>query len=142
VRFASAGHPSPFRAQRENRTVKPLFERLQGNPALGLLPEATYQQWTQPIKAGDVFVLFTDGVHEAYNDQGEEFGLERVQKTIHEQLRNKDSDLPTAIVTELLRFIAPAQPADDICIVALEVKATPLAEQVTSGQIAETKKTS
>jgi serine phosphatase RsbU (regulator of sigma subunit) len=80
-------------------------------------------------------------VHEAYNDQGEEFGLQRMQRTIREQLRSRDSDLPAAIVTELLRFIAPAQPADDICIVALEVKAAAVAEQAPSAELARTTKT-
>jgi sigma-B regulation protein RsbU (phosphoserine phosphatase) len=120
--FASAGHPSPFRAHQESNTVEPLLETLHGNPALGFLANASYQQWTLPISPGDVFVLFTDGVHEAYRHDGEEFGLERMRKIIREQLLQPQPEIPTAIVAELQQFIAPAHPADDICIVSLEVK--------------------
>ena len=120
VRFASAGHPAPFVARRSTGEVEELIQHLHGNPALGILAETTYQQWTQPVKPGDVFILFTDGVHEAYNCDGEEFGLERVRKVIREQMGEFEPDIPAAIVAALLRFIAPAVPADDICIVALE----------------------
>lgn len=120
VRYASAGHPSPFLARRSTGEVKELVEHLQGNPALGILAETTYQQWSKPVQAGDVFVLFTDGVHEAYNCAGEEFGLERVRNVIRQQITEFEPDIPAAMVAALQRFIAPAVPADDICIVALE----------------------
>lgn len=120
VRYASAGHPSPFMARRNTGEVKELVEHLQGNPALGILAETTYQQWSKPVQAGDVFVLFTDGVHEAYNCAGEEFGLERVRSVIRQQITEFEPDIPAAMVAALQRFIAPAVPADDICIVALE----------------------
>lgn len=120
VRYASAGHPSPFLARRSTGEVTELVQHLQGNPALGILGETSYQQWSQPVQRGDVFVLFTDGVHEAYNCAGEEFGMERVRKVIREQMGDFEPDIPAAIVAELQRFIAPAVPADDICIVALE----------------------
>jgi len=123
VCFASAGHPSPFVAERSNGNVSPLFEHLQGNPALGIFPEGTYQQWNRLLKGGELFVLFTDGVHEAYNEAGEEFGLDRVRDTIRRQLSRADADVPSAIVSEVQRFIAPAAPADDICIVTFEVTA-------------------
>jgi serine phosphatase RsbU (regulator of sigma subunit) len=128
VRYAAAGHPSPFIANRGNGEVRQLFPHLHGNPALGLFANAEYQQWTLGVQAGDVFVLFTDGVHEAYNEAGDEFGLEQVRKVIQDQLHRPDTDIPAAIVTELKRFIAPSPPADDICIVALEVNAAAVPE--------------
>jgi serine phosphatase RsbU (regulator of sigma subunit) len=123
VCYASAGHPSPFVASRSDGQVKPLIDRLQGNPALGILTAVTYQQWAFALQGGELFILFTDGVHEACNEAGEEFGLERVRETIQQQL-DQSADVPAAIVGEVQRFIAPSQPADDICIVAFEVKAT------------------
>jgi phosphoserine phosphatase RsbU/P len=119
--YASAGHPSPFVAERTGGDISPLIETLQGNPALGIFADAAYQQWTRPLQAGEMYVLFTDGVHEAYNEAGEEFGLERVRETIRRQLHDSEADMPTAIVNEVQRFIAPAAPADDICIVTFEV---------------------
>lgn len=122
--FASAGHPSPFVAAKWDKQAVPLIENLQGNPALGIFPEGSYQQWTRPLRGGELYVLFTDGVHEAYNEAGEEFGLDRVRETIQRQLDCPDADVPAAIVADVQHFIAPAAPADDICIVAFEVRAT------------------
>jgi len=133
--YASAGHPSPFIAKKGNGDVLPLIEHLQGNPALGILPEATYQQWTRPLQDGELYVLFTDGVHEAYNESGEEYGLDRVREVILTQLGQENADVPTAIVADVQQFISPALPADDICIVAIEVTANRPASNV--GPIAE-----
>jgi len=103
---------------------------LQGNPALGIFAEGSYQQWSRPLHDGELYVLFTDGVHEAYNQAGEEFGLDRVRATIRRQLDRSDADVPAAIVADVQHFIAPAAPADDICIVAFEVRTTQRAEAV------------
>jgi sigma-B regulation protein RsbU (phosphoserine phosphatase) len=123
--FASAGHPSPFVANRMTREVVPLVGNLKGNPALGLLPGARYSQWTRAVTAGDVFLLFTDGVHEAYNASGEEFGLDRVRAAISAYLPRGGHDFSQALVDAVHAFIQPAAPADDICLVTVEVTATP-----------------
>ena len=123
--YASAGHPSPFVANRTTGQVEPLIENLKCNPALGLLPGATYSKWTRVVRAGDIFLLFTDGVHEAYNASGEEFGLDRVREAITAQLPHGGHDLSQALVDAVHAFIHPATPADDICLVGVEVMATP-----------------
>jgi serine phosphatase RsbU (regulator of sigma subunit) len=120
--YASAGHPSPFVAKKgDGGEVTSLIEHLHGNPALGIFDDGTYQQWTRPLHGGEFYVLFTDGVHEAYNEAGEEFGLNRVREAIQRQLSRPDADVPAAIVSAVQHFIAPAAPADDICIVSIEV---------------------
>jgi len=123
--YASAGHPSPFIANRLTRTTEPLIEALRGNPALGLLPVASYYKWTRVVRPGDIFVLFTDGVHEAYNAAGEEFGLDRVSQTITANLPSGGDDVSQALVSAVDAFIQPATPADDICLVTVEVTAAP-----------------
>jgi len=123
--YASAGHPSPFIANRTTGQVVPLVENLKCNPALGLLPSATYSKWTREVKVGDIFLLFTDGVHEAYNDAGEEFGLDRVRGAIMAHLPHGGHDLSQAIVDAVNAFIHPASPADDICLVGVEVTSAP-----------------
>ncbi len=124
--YASAGHPSPFIANRASRQVIPLIENLKCNPALGLLPGASYSKWTRAIKAGDIFLLFTDGVHEAYNPAGEEFGLERLREAIAAELPRSGRNLSQSLVDTVHAFIQPETPADDICLVGVEVMAAPV----------------
>ncbi len=123
--YASAGHPSPFVADRVRGTVTPLFDNLRANPALGLFPRAAYDQWTRLIQAGDIFLLFTDGVHDAYNGAGEEFGLDRLRALIARQLARPSRELSQTVVDAVLAFIRPATPADDICLVTVEVTPAP-----------------
>ncbi len=119
--YGSAGHPSPFVANRQGKEVVPLISNLRGNPALGLFPDSVYSKWNRPVHAGDIFLLFTDGVHEAYNLEGEEFGAERIREVIRTQLRRNGNQLSREVVQAVDRFIAPAMPADDICLVSVEV---------------------
>ncbi len=119
--FASAGHPAPFLADRERRRVDPLIENLRGNPALGLLPHSTYQKWTKQVMAGDVFVLFTDGLPEATNESGEEFGEERVRQTVIREMGHDPETIDRALLAEVNRFIGVLPLPDDICLLTIEV---------------------
>lgn len=137
ARFASAGHPSPFAGHRATREVHPLTGSLRGNPALGILPDCEYRQWSLTLEPGDFFIFFTDGVHEAYNTDGEEFGLDRVRDVIASHFIRPEADLPKAIVHALETFIAPATPGDDICIVAMEVSEVLPAELLQASETME-----
>ena len=121
--FASAGHPSPLLADRTRGLAEPLLGSLHGNPALGVFPEATYSQWSRPVREGEVFVLLTDGVHEASNRDGEEFGLPRLRAAFESALRQPGAEIGRVIVDELHRFVNPEPLADDICIVTVEITA-------------------
>ena len=118
---ASAGHPAPFVANRQTGTIAPFLGSLRDNPALGLFPDARYANWSRPVQAGDLFLLFTDGVHEAQNAAAEEFGLERMREVIAKGLKNAGHELGQAVVDAVHEFIAPAAPEDDICMVTVEV---------------------
>ena len=119
--FASAGHPSPLVAQRRGGRVAPLFQRLKGNPALGVRRGSVYHGFQRELAPDDLFFLFTDGVVEAADAEGEEFGSERVEQAI---LGNIQRDLPAidqAIIDGVHRFIGTAPLMDDICLVGVEV---------------------
>lgn len=118
--FASAGHPAPFLARRRLATVQPLYDRLQDNPALGLFPDSRYTNLVQPFEAGDVFVLFTDGVYEAGNPFGEQFGRERLQQAIAHHLQDGVQEICRGVVERVRRFTGNGALPDDICIVGVE----------------------
>jgi serine phosphatase RsbU (regulator of sigma subunit) len=67
---ASAGHPSPYLNRSEIT--------LPGALPLGILTEAAYQESTVRLQLGDHFALYTDGLLEARNAQGELFSFERL----------------------------------------------------------------
>ena len=119
--YASAGHPSPYLADRSQGTVTALIESLKDNPALGLFPDSHYTNFTSFIKPDDVFILYTDGIFEATSPGGEEFGLPRVRQAIENNLAQDLPHICHALLEELNDFTETQSLPDDICIVGVEV---------------------
>jgi serine phosphatase RsbU (regulator of sigma subunit) len=72
--YCNAGHNPPILRRRDGA-----LERLgEGGPVLGVLPGATYTAGAAGLRSGDCLVLYTDGITEAFNAAGEEFGEERL----------------------------------------------------------------
>lgn len=72
--YINAGHNPPVL-----RRVSGRFERLEaGGLPLGIEPEAGYESGSVTLAPGDLLVIFTDGVIEAMDEEGQEFGEERL----------------------------------------------------------------
>jgi serine phosphatase RsbU (regulator of sigma subunit) len=74
VSWASAGHPPPLLTGPSPRTLA-----FAGSLPVGLFPEATYQTARFTLPPGRCAVLYTDGVVEARNPDGQEFGTEGLE---------------------------------------------------------------
>jgi phosphoserine phosphatase RsbU/P len=120
ARCASAGHPSPLLGNRRTGEIRPVYRELKKNPALGLLPEASYQVFDHELREHDIFLLFTDGVEEAMNAQDDYYGMERLQRAMGDNLKLDIGDLTEAIVDDILKFSGSLPLADDLCLVAAE----------------------
>ena len=79
--YCNAGHTPPFYYRRGKDRFYALTE---GGIVLGPTSEATYQRGFFKLAPGDSIVLFTDGIIEAQNAIGEEFGEARVQAFVRE----------------------------------------------------------
>lgn len=119
--WAVAGHPSPLRVRRgSGKEPEPLWTDPPRQPALGLIPEVTYRTTRSPLRSGDVFLLYTDGIVEAENPAGELFGLERLAKCFDEALDGPMAAMPAKIVCDVSAYQRRAQYDDDVCLVAVE----------------------
>ncbi len=122
VTWAVAGHPSPLRARRgTGNPPEFLWSGARRQPALGLMGGAVYQSSSSPIRAGDVFLLFTDGVVESENPAGKEFGTQRLISTFDESLDGPLAAMPAKIICEVASFQKRRNHDDDVCVVAVEV---------------------
>jgi uncharacterized protein YndB with AHSA1/START domain len=74
LRYANAGHNAPVLTRKEGAQVR-LEE---GGLILGSFQERNYEQGEIDLRPGDRLVMFTDGVSEAVDGEGEEFGEERI----------------------------------------------------------------
>lgn len=74
VTYANAGHFPPILVRSDGSV-----ERLAaGGAVLGVFPEGAYEQQHAAIQSGDRLVLYTDGITEANDANGEEFGEQRL----------------------------------------------------------------
>jgi phosphoserine phosphatase RsbU/P len=122
LRYTRAGHPYPFHVQRRAGTVAPLncIEGAAG-PALGLLDSASYGNSRVPFEPGDWVLLFTDGIEEATNNAGAEFGVSRLAGVLQANLSRRAGEVLDELLAQVSRFTGDAPFADDICLVSAEV---------------------
>jgi sigma-B regulation protein RsbU (phosphoserine phosphatase) len=123
LRFASAGHPSPFRVRRESRVVEPLklFDPRHG-PALGLFEKAIYPTCRAPLAQNDLVLLFTDGIYEVDNPGHQEYGIERFQEAVRKHARLPTDQMLEALLTDVQRFSTTPEFDDDVCLVGMDVQ--------------------
>jgi sigma-B regulation protein RsbU (phosphoserine phosphatase) len=115
--YSAAGHP-PLLRWREGK-----LERIESNGLLfGVVTDPDYPVRDLPIRPGDRFLLYTDGVVEPENALGESFGDLRLEEVI----RKNQQSPPAQLSGELLAEIHHWQPAsatqqDDITLIVVDV---------------------
>jgi sigma-B regulation protein RsbU (phosphoserine phosphatase) len=121
LRMANAGHPHPLLLRADPGEVSFLSFSGQTDPALGLLADTEYTSHSLPFLKGDSVLVYTDGLYEAENADGEAYGLERL-KAITQSCRAEDTSiLLNNTLGDLRAFLQvnnAAMLADDICVVA------------------------
>jgi sigma-B regulation protein RsbU (phosphoserine phosphatase) len=73
------------------------------------------------LSPGDVLCLYTDGVTEARDTKGEEFGIERLEQTLRERGRKTAAEIGTAVRSAVEAFSRLSTQADDMTLLVLRV---------------------
>jgi sigma-B regulation protein RsbU (phosphoserine phosphatase) len=121
LRYANAGHPSPFRLQRSSNEVHPLkdYDPRHG-PALGLFEKTDYPTCRCPLAPGDLIFLFTDGIYEVTNGHGDEFGQERLLQAVHRRIDFPADQIFSELLAEVQDFSGSSEFSDDVCLLGVE----------------------
>jgi sigma-B regulation protein RsbU (phosphoserine phosphatase) len=93
-----------------------------GGPIIGSFLNGPYEQETIQLRSGDILVAYTDGVTEALNPAGVEFGEERLRLLLVESLRLSARDLAEKLIAKVLVWQGQAPQHDDITLVVVKVK--------------------
>ena len=122
LRYAQAGHPTPLRLDAGQRRPRPIrCSDEQAGPALGLVDDFAFVACDEPFGAGDRVVLYTDGLIEAANSAGEEYGGERLAAAKSWHTTGLLQQSLDALIAEVTEFSGGGAFADDLCVVAAEV---------------------
>jgi serine phosphatase RsbU (regulator of sigma subunit)/putative methionine-R-sulfoxide reductase with GAF domain len=111
--YSSAGHNPPLLV-RSGGQVENLCCR---GIALGILEEIQLGEKETHLNPGDMLVLYTDGVTEAINAEGEEFGLERLTEIAIAGRGEPVSEILAHVDTAVTTFAAGQPPFDDVTLV-------------------------
>jgi serine phosphatase RsbU (regulator of sigma subunit)/predicted enzyme related to lactoylglutathione lyase len=112
LRFANCGHHPPI-LLRDNSV-----ERLDSTcTVLGLFKEWHCSIEERQLLPGDILALYTDGVTEAFNHEGEEFGEQRLIEALRRNRQLPSRALLAAIVDEVQHFSSRDEQHDDITLI-------------------------
>jgi phosphoserine phosphatase RsbU/P len=112
--YVSAGHNAPILRRASGET-----ERLQaGGLPLGIKLDARHDYGSTTLNSGDLLVIFTDGVIEAENGAGEEYGEPRLLQLLASGLDSSARDDLNRLMASVDSFVGSARQHDDItCLV-------------------------
>ncbi len=115
----NAGHWPGLLVGRRDHGVE--IERLAGGgPVLGLLPAAVYEQDQRVVPPGDVLVLYSDGLVEAANAAGEEYGESRLHACLAAAHGGSPEEIRSAILASADAFLGTTSPHDDVTLVVAQ----------------------
>jgi sigma-B regulation protein RsbU (phosphoserine phosphatase) len=87
-----------------------------GSVPVGLFSSATYADERTQLEPGDVLVIFSDGVTEALNLAGDEFGEERLSVEVMKTRTAPLSDILQGVIAAVQSFAAGASQSDDVTV--------------------------
>jgi sigma-B regulation protein RsbU (phosphoserine phosphatase) len=120
--YARAGHEPPLLRRVATGGPEPLESP---GMAIGLTDPDIFDQIikdkTTQLKQGDIVVLYTDGITEAQNREGEEWGLERLERAIDAEAGRGVNQVAINIFEEIEQFVGIQPQYDDMTLVAMRI---------------------
>ena len=119
---ANAGHSFPLLYNTNRQTYHTICDKNTGN-GLGIWQESVYESMHYPFDLSSRILLYTDGVYEAKNPQGEEFTIERLQRLVCTCTEQPAAKLIASISEAIDVFTDTCPKEDDLTLIAIEVAA-------------------
>lgn len=111
--YCNAGHNPAFIVRASGR-IDPLTSM---GTVLGILPELGYVEKEESLQPGDLIAIYSDGVTEAMNAEEEEFGEERLGRTLVENRERPAAEIVCAVNEALTEWTGEGSPDDDVTLV-------------------------
>jgi sigma-B regulation protein RsbU (phosphoserine phosphatase) len=93
-----------------------------GGTVIGAFHNCTYEQETVQMQSGDALVAYTDGLTEAVDPFGKEFGEQRLRRIIAQSAHLPANELIEKIIGSVRAWCAETPPHDDLTLVVMKVK--------------------
>ncbi len=116
--YTSAGHNPQLLCRQQDGTAELLTA---GGTLVGIMEDTPFERDTVTLSAGDVLVLYTDGITDSANLKEELFGEDRLFQLVKEHRSSGAQDLVDTIYSEITNFSAGAPQFDDMTLIALKM---------------------
>jgi len=120
VTLARAGHDAPLLYQQKSQTLAPLKTP---GMVVGIDSGDVFDRLTTdvgvPLERNDCILLYTDGITEALDNEGNEFGLERTIGSVQSSAKEGAQAVVTRLIDDLRNFVGSTPQNDDITMIAI-----------------------
>ena len=117
LEYAAGAHPSAAVVNRVDGHSGSLLAR---GPLLGAAPDSKYSPRKQQLRSGDLIVWYTDGLTEARDSGGNQYGMQRLIACMKQNASMSAERLRDAILYDVRKFSAGQTQDDDITVVVAE----------------------
>jgi len=124
--YTNAGHNPPYIKTRSGDLVR--LDKRHG-PVIGALEDMVYGEDRVELSVGDTLILYTDGVTEAMNVEGELYEEERLVRSLSQESDTVEA-LVSSTVEEVWLFEGEAQQADDVTVLVARYLGTGTSERI------------
>lgn len=126
LRYVNVGHCAPMLLRQAHKHIERLEE---GGPVFGVLPNAHYSAGMVQIENSDTLILYSDGINEAANRNGEEFGEDRIKEVIFSSAETTTAEMCERIMGHVALFASAETPQDDRTLMVVRFPQSEIAIQ-------------
>jgi sigma-B regulation protein RsbU (phosphoserine phosphatase) len=120
ITLARGGHDAPLLYKQQSQSVTPVKSP---GMVLGIDSGNVFDRITNdfavPLERDDCLILYTDGVTEALNTEGDEFGLERTTESVRASASNGAQAIVRRVIDDVRNFAGSQPQNDDITLIAI-----------------------
>jgi len=114
--FSNAGHENPYLFKKQAGVLRLIV----GGTVLGVVDHFPFEEDIVGIDPGDLLVVFSDGITEAFNTDDEQFGEVRLESVVRSCMAEPAETIINRIVAAVNAFAGEAAQADDLTLVVMK----------------------
>lgn len=119
IEYASAGHQPMLLLRKKTNSIDIIAQK---TDPIGIERSSVYADQKLTVEAGDIIILFTDGLIEAINKDGQQFGINSLSQVIIDNSDLTAKEISTEIKYAIQSFIGPANLHDDQTLIVMKIK--------------------